>query len=479
MNKTMKKRHYRRKTADFAAQAKQQPTPQVIPQGLSTAAISELLTDGRGLAKINGKAVMISGGLPDEQVEFEYLPQAKKQRLSGTVTQVLAASEHRVEPRCEVFGVCGGCVLQHLAAEQQIDFKEKQLISNLQKQAKITLKPKQLAAPLTAEKWGYRQRARVGIKQIRGEPRVHMGFRAAQSSQLVNISRCEVLAPALSDLLSPIAEMVSTFSQPDSVTQVEMALGEQGVALSFRHVLPLSAADMTALSSFAKQFEVMIYLQPDSRSDSLQALSVQQVINYRLLIQTDAELAANRCLPELTLSFLPYHFTQVNQTINQKMIKQAIEWLDLQADDCVLDLFCGLGNFTLPLAQRVKQVVGIEGSAALVDWAKQNAANNQIDNADFYQADLTQDTQMMSWRSKYRYQKLLIDPPRAGALDILPLINAIKPEKICYVSCHAATLARDIDVLVNRYGYRLQKTGVMDMFPQTAHVESMVLLVKK
>lgn len=469
----MKRNHKGRKP--HASQRAKKIVSTKIPQGVFTTQITELLTDGRGLSKIDGKAVMISGGLPDERVEFEYTQQ-KKQLLSGQVTHVLAASEYRVTPRCQVFEQCGGCVLQHLSVQRQIDFKAQQLLSNLHKQAKV--KPKNIAEPLMANPWGYRRRARVGIKKIHGEERVHVGFRAGDSAYLVNITRCEVLAPQLSALLSPIADVVTQMSQPDSISQVEMTLGDSGVALSFRHVLPLSTEDKVRFKQFARQFDVTLYLQPKDAA-SVHGLAHNKTITYQITVRTEQELAANSILPTLQMVFLPYHFTQVNFDINQKMLKQAIEWLDIQPDDCILDLFCGLGNFTLPMAQRAKQVVGIEGSRALVEWAKQNAMNNQIDNAHFYQADLTQDTQMMTWRVKQQYNKLLIDPPRAGALDILPLIHVLKPERICYVSCHPATLARDIDILVNRYGYRLRNVGVMDMFPHTAHVESMALLVKK
>ncbi len=464
MNRRKKYRHSRK--------AKSAQSPVNLPQGVFTAQIDELLSDGRGLATVDNKTTMITGALPGEVVEFTYKNQ-KKQFLEGQVTKVLTASPHRVEPKCSAFSPCGGCSLQHLDAQQQIQFKQAQLKGNLQKQART--KAKHFAPPLTAKHWGYRRRARVGIKKI-GE-QIHVGFRGRYSAKIVNLTHCEVLAPELSRLLLPIAELIKGMSLPDKIPQVEMALGDTQIALSFRHLYPLSKADIERFEQFAQSQKVMIYLQPDNET-SVNGLNHDDTITYTINVKTqnDGTQPEKSPLPSLSMDFLPYHFTQVNFEMNEKMIQQALDWLDLQADDEILDLFCGLGNFSLPLAQRVHKVVGVEGSQALVNWAKRNAEKNQINNVDFYQADLIQDTRMMAWRVKYDYNKVLIDPPRAGALEILALINEIRPEKICYVSCHAATLARDIDVLVNQYGYRLVKCGVMDMFAHTAHVESMALL---
>ncbi len=457
------RRNYRRP-------AKKKTSPTTLPKGTFTAHIDELLSDGRGLATVDGRPTMISGALPNEQVEFNYHNQ-KKQFFEGTVTNIIKSSPHRIAPQCEAFEACGGCTLQHLAPEQQIHFKQQQLESNLRKQAKI--KPKAFAEPLVAQHWGYRRRARVGIKRV-GDS-IHVGFRGKNSSHIVPLSGCEVLAPELSRLFTPLATLIKGMSRPDKIPQVEMALGDNLLALNFRHLYDLPADDIRRFEDFGQAHNASIYLQPDD-STSVAGLNHQSVINYELAVQTANDREAGIAHAPLTMDFLPYHFTQINFEVNQRMVTQALDWLDVNPNDDILDLFCGLGNFTLPLAQRANSVVGIEGSQALVQWAKRNAENNGIDNADFYQADLTHDTRMMAWRVKRRYNKVLIDPPRAGALDIMSLINEIKPESICYVSCHAATLARDMNALVNQHGYRLVKCGVMDMFPHTAHVESMVLL---
>ncbi len=224
----------------------------------------------------------------------------------------------------------------------------------------------------------------------------------------------------------------------------------------------MTEADKAHFAAFARQHDANIYLQPGGE-DSVSGLNHNNVIQYVIDIETENDKQAKVQHRRLLMDFLPYHFTQVNFAMNQKMLKQALDWLDLQPHDQVLDLFCGLGNFTLPIAQRVRHVVGVEGAKALLDWGKRNAKNNGIDNAGFYQADLTQDTSLMAWRVKYDYNKVLIDPPRSGALEIMPLIHALSPEKICYVSCHPATLARDIDKLVNQYGYRLLTGSVILM----------------
>lgn len=467
-----------RKRRPFSRQTARQKSPKsTLSKGQYQAQVTTLLSDGRGLANVDGNVVMIDGALPDETVLFEYRNQ-KKQFFEGQMVEVLKASSARITPRCEAFHRCGGCALQHLQADEQIAHKQQQLLINLQKQAKI--KPKVLANPLTAAHWGYRHRARVGIKRVgQGDnAEIHVGFRGRHRAEIEPITNCAVLIPELSALLVPIAKLVANLSSPDSFTHVEMSAGDSALSLNFRHVCPLTEADLTQLSAFAEQQNVLIYLQSGDEN-SVKGLNHQRFNEYHIDIQTDNDKVNNVGASPLTMAFMPYHFTQVNFSMNQKMLQQAMNWLDLQADDEVLDLFCGLGNFSLPMVQRVKSVVGIEGSQALVDWAKQNAENNGLSNTAFYRADLTQDTRMMTWRVKRQYNKVLIDPPRSGALEIMPLIAEITPEKVCYVSCHSATLARDVNVLVNDYGYRLVKAGVMDMFPHTAHVESMALLQRK
>lgn len=443
-----------------------------LPQGIVTTVITELLSDGRGFVRIDGKAVMIAGVLPDETVSFRYIKQTK-QRFEGEVVDIIRASPARVSPPCQVFTRCGGCVLQHLNSAKQIIYKQQQLLDTVQKP--LNKHVKIVAKPLTASHWGYRRRARVGLKWQTDSQRVEVGFRGRASSHLVPATNCEVLAPELSALFVPLSKMVSRLHAPDSITHVEMTLAEtpeggNQIALTFRHMIPLTDADNDQLTQFSESHNALIYLQGGD-DNSVTGLNHDETLLYFL--------DTGETYSRLQMQFMPYHFTQVNFAINRKMVRQALDWLDLQPSDCVLDLFCGLGNFTLPIAQRTDKAVGVEGEKSLVEWAKYNAESNAIDNVEFHQADLTQNTQLMSWRVNYRYNKVLIDPPRAGAADIMPLLKTIKPERICYVSCHGATLARDVSVLVNDYGYRLDTIGAMDMFPQTAHLEAMVLLIKK
>lgn len=475
----MDKRHYKKRRRKAGKQTGKQANKQAtLPQGEFTTRIPRLLTDGRGMATVNGKAVMLSGALPDEIVTFRYRHQ-KQQWMAGEVTTVVSPSPDRIQPACPIFDVCGGCALQHLQPDKQLFFKQQQLLDNLKKQANI--QPKTVTAPLAGDAWGYRHRARLGI-QAMGE-RIAVGFRGRYSSRIIPIIACPVLSPALSALLTPLTEMLGKLATPKTITQVEMAQGEptadnpSGTALNFHHVAALTSVDLQQLEAFSRIHRSNIYLQHND-SDGIHGLDHDAALQYTLALETENDRFNQRKHHPLTLRFMPHHFTQVNREMNQRMLTQALNWLDLQTTDEVLDLFCGLGNFTLPIAQRVKQVVGIEGAKPLVEWAQKNARHNGIDNANFYQADLTQDTAMMSWRVKHRFNKVLLDPPRAGAWEVLALLKAINPEKICYVSCHPATLARDADILVNQYGYRVKQCGVMDMFPHTAHVESMMLLEK-
>lgn len=461
----------KRQSNKHLAKRKPSTRAKALPQGTFTTTISKLLTDGRGLATIEGKPVMIAGTLPDEIIKFRFTKQTK-QLFEGEMVEILTASPKRVTPKCAVFPTCGGCVLQHLDADSQIDIKDQQLLDNIEQSLKKP--PKNTAEPLVASHWGYRHRARVGLKWKKDEKRVAVGFRGQASSHIIPTDSCDILAPALSALLPAIGELVATLHAPDSLTHVEMTLAETAdkqyqTALTFRHVEALTETDKSTLAAFAVSHHVLIYLQ-SGNSDTVKGLNHDQRLSYFLTIGDK---------PRLQMDFMPFHFTQVNFAMNPKMVAQALDWLDLQPHDSVLDLFCGLGNFTLPMAQRAAKVVGVEGVKSLVDWAKQNAERNGINNVEFHQADLTQNTQMMRWRVKHHYNKVLIDPPRAGAADIMPLLHALKPDRICYVSCHGATLARDLKILVNDYGYQLKTVGAMDMFAQTAHVEAMALLIKK
>ncbi|TCO83725.1 23S rRNA m(5)U-1939 methyltransferase [Plasticicumulans lactativorans] len=430
-----------------------------VPEGVFSARIDDLAHDGRGVARCDGKAVFIEGALPGEQVEFRYT--ARRSSLDeGVVTAVLDASPDRVEPRCAHFGLCGGCSLQHLAAERQIAFKQAQLLDNLARIGKVA--PAEVLAPLTGPHWGYRQKARLGVKDVAKKGRVLVGFREKHSPYLAELTRCEVLHPRVGGLLLALSELVGSLSIRARVPQIEVAVGDDAVALCFRVMDPPSDADRERLVAFAQAHAVQVLLQPGGPESTVALWPDTEALSYRL--------------PDfgLELAFRPFHFTQVNGAINRSMVARAIELLDVGPAHAVLDLFCGLGNFTLALARRAGRVVGVEGEASLVDWARGNAVRNGIGNAEFHVADLTADILGQAWR-RGEYDRILLDPPRSGALEMMPHVAALGARRVVYVSCHPATLARDAGELVHTYGFRLLAAGVMDMFPHTAHVESIAL----
>ncbi|MDX1656654.1 MAG: 23S rRNA (uracil(1939)-C(5))-methyltransferase RlmD, partial [Candidatus Competibacteraceae bacterium] len=432
-----------------------------LPQETFTARIEDLAHDGRGIARLEGKVVLVDGALPGEEVTFRYTVRHSGYD-EGTVQTILKPAAQRVEPRCTHFGVCGGCGLQHLEPGAQIRFKEAQLLDNLRRIGKV--QPQGVLPPLTADPWGYRRKARLGVKYVAKKGRVLVGFRERASPYIAALARCEVLHPRVGELLEPLGELIGGLSIYNRLPQIEVAVGDNAVGLSFRVLDPPSQSDCQLLTAFGQRHDIWIYLQPKGPETT------------RLLWPEKGELVYRLSGLALELAFQPYHFTQVNAAINESMIQQALELLDLNGRETVLDLFCGLGNFTLPLARKAARVVGVEGDRSLVEWARRNARRNAIDNAQFYSADLTASPAEQNWL-KEDFQRVLLDPPRSGALEMIPTLARLKAERIVYVSCHPATLARDAGQLVNCYGYRLQRAGVMDMFPHTAHVESIALFV--
>ncbi|PWV63360.1 23S rRNA (uracil(1939)-C(5))-methyltransferase RlmD [Plasticicumulans acidivorans] len=433
------------------------------PEGVFPARIDALAHDGRGIAHLDGKAVFIDGALPGEQVEFRYVA-THSQFDEGRAERVLEASPERVEPRCAHFGVCGGCSLQHLAAERQIEFKHQQLVDNLARIGKV--EPERWLEPLRGPHWGYRQKARLGVRYVPKKGKVLVGFREKHAPYLADLLSCAVLHPRVGELIEALSALIGALSIRARLPQIEVAVGDDGVALNFRVMDPPTADDLSLLEAFARQHEVRVLLQPKGVDSTYPLWPVDvQDLHYRLPA-FDVELA-----------FRTYHFTQVNAEINRQMIARAIELLELGSGDKVLDLFCGLGNFTLAMARQAGEVVGVEGEQSLVDWARLNAERNGLGRVQFHTADLTTDITSQPWRQAH-YDKILLDPPRSGALEMMPHVAAMGAERIVYVSCHPATLARDAGVLVHEHGFRLIAAGVMDMFPHTAHVESIALFTR-
>jgi 23S rRNA (uracil1939-C5)-methyltransferase len=428
----------------------------------ATAIIESLNHDGRGVAHVEGKTVFISGALPGEEVVFRYTV-SRRQHAEGEATDVLRAAAQRVAPRCAHFGVCGGCALQHLACEAQIDSKQQVLLDNFKHLAK--LQPQMLLAPLRGPHWGYRRKARLGVKYVRKKGRVLVGFRERSSPYLADLKRCEVLHPSVGERVEALAELIDSLSVRDQIPQIEVAVDDTQTALALRTLAEPSAEDKDKIKTFAQQNQLLIYLQPGG-ADSLVPLWPEP-IELRFTIEQH----------KVSFAFKPGDFTQVNAEINRQMIDRAIELLDLAPEDRVLDLFCGLGNFTLPLARYCAEVVGVEGEAKLVERARANAAENGLHNAQFHAADLSRELRDYAWW-RQGFTKVLLDPPRSGAQETLEHVARMRVERIVYVSCNPATLARDAGVLVHEHGYQLVQAGVMDKFPHTAHVESIALFLR-
>ncbi|HEY0683668.1 MAG TPA: 23S rRNA (uracil(1939)-C(5))-methyltransferase RlmD [Steroidobacter sp.] len=427
-----------------------------------TAKITDLSHEGRGVAHVDGKTVFIDDALPGELVEWRRLKRGRNFD-EGQLLRVIEPSPDRVEPRCIHFGMCGGCVLQHLSVDQQLQFKQKQLMDSLTRIGKVT--PEETLPPLQAGTWNYRRRARLAARWVPKKNRTVVGFRERSTPYITDLQRCEVLQAPMDQLLVPLSELVTALSIRNRVPQIEVAVADNAVALVVRVLEPLTEADTELLRRFGREHSVQMFLQPGG---------------YETVAPMDDVAPLEYRLPsfDLTLQFLPTDFVQVNGPLNLQMIDRAIAMLAPTAEDRVLDLFCGLGNFSLPLARRAGQVVGVEGEAALVERARANAARNGLTNARFHTANLADEGILSaSWAGKF--DKVLLDPPRAGAKEVLPLVAKSGADTVLYISCHPGSLARDAGILVHEHGYKLQAAGVMDMFPHTAHVESAALFVKK
>ncbi|WP_196137863.1 23S rRNA (uracil(1939)-C(5))-methyltransferase RlmD [Aliikangiella sp. G2MR2-5] len=435
-----------------------------VPTEPVTVEIESLSHEGRGVGRINGKTIFVDGALAGETVEAQYIYQRGKFDEAKTLN-VISASPDRVEPPCENFAVCGGCSMQHLSSAAQIQHKESILKEQLAHFAKT--EPEEWLEPLQAELLAYRRKARLGVRYVMKKERTLIGFREKYSNFLADIDHCPVLVKRVSDILMPLSELIDSLQIRQFIPQIEVANGDDKTALIVRHLKPMPEEDCVKWVEFAKEHGLVVYLQPKGPKTV-----------HRIWPLDDEESQLSYRLPEFNVELLqePLDFAQVNASINRKMVPYAIELLDVQPEDRVLDLFCGLGNFTIPLATRAKTVVGVEGVDEMVARGKQNAKHNQLDNVEFYQADLTKNLEEETWVNR-DYNKVLIDPARSGALEVIENIVKFNPEKIVYVSCNPATLARDTGELVNR-GYKLKKAGVMDMFPHTTHVESIALFEK-
>jgi 23S rRNA (uracil1939-C5)-methyltransferase len=422
--------------------------------------IVDLSHDGRGVGRVDGKAVFVSGALAGERVQVRML-RRKRSFDEAELLEVLQPSPARVEPRCKHFGHCGGCALQHLDPAAQILAKQRVLLENLERIGDV--RPETVLPALTGAHWGYRRKARLGVKYVAKKERVLVGFREARDPRFIaEIDRCEVLVPEVGTRLRELASMIQGLAGRERIAQIEVAQGDALTALVFRNLDPLSADDRERLVAFGREHGLAIFLQP-AGNDSVHALWPEA-----------PQLAFRIPSADVELEFRPLDFVQINADLNQRMIENALALLDPQPTDRVLDLFCGLGNFTLPLARRVAEVVGVEGEAGLVQRARDNAARNGIGNAHFHAADLAQPLAGQPWIRQH-FDLALIDPPRTGADGVIAQLPTKHLRRLLYVSCHPGSLARDAGMLVREHGFRLRAAGVMDMFPHTAHVESIAL----
>jgi 23S rRNA (uracil1939-C5)-methyltransferase len=429
------------------------------PAAVETAEIESLDQEGRGVAHLGGKTVFVDGALPGERVG---LRRTRRQRRhdEAVVVEVQRASPERVTARCAHYGICGGCSLQHLDHGAQLVAKGKVFAETLARIGGVV--PGEWLPPLTGPTFGYRRRARLGCKFVEKKGKVLVGFRERGSPLLADLASCEVLAAPVGALIAELAQFVGTLDLRHRVAQVEVAVGDNATALVLRVLDDPQEADLERLRGFESRHGVALYLQRGGL-DTVQPLSPPAVpLRYEL-----AGLPAG-------IEFAPTDFVQVNGELNRLMVARALDLLEPRATDRALDLFCGLGNFSLPLAQRAAAVVGVEGDAALVARARANAARNSIGNAAFHAANLAAESQAGDW-ARARYDLVLLDPPRAGAREILPVAVSSRPRRIVYVSCHPGSFARDAGILAGELGYRLAAAGIMDMFPQTSHVETIAL----
>lgn len=427
--------------------------------------ILDLTHDGRGVGRRDsGKAVFVAGALPGEQVMVKQTARSRSFD-EGLAVEVLRASEDRVDARCVHFGTCGGCALQHLEDSQQIVVKQRVLMENFERIGHVT--PGTVLPALTDAAWGYRRKGRFSVRRVDKKDKTLVGFRERDPRFVADLVECHTVIPRIGHAIPALSALVDGLDARSHVPQIEFIAGDQTIALVFRHMHPLSDADLAALTAFGQQQDFAIFLQPGG------------VDSVHVLWPAGEGHEAPRLaftLPRwnVELNFRPLDFIQVNAGLNDKMIALALDLLDAQPDDRVLDLFCGLGNFTLPLARTVREVVGVEGDAGLVARARENAAHNGLGNAQFHAADLAQDLSGHAWM-RAGFDRLLLDPPRSGADVVLKQLPLKGLKRIVYVSCHPASLARDAGYLVNERGWKLVSAGAMDMFPHTAHVESIAM----
>ncbi|WP_275260768.1 23S rRNA (uracil(1939)-C(5))-methyltransferase RlmD [Citrobacter portucalensis] len=427
--------------AQFYSAKRRVTTRQII-----TVTVNDLDPFGQGVARHNGKALFIPELLPQESAEV-VITEDKKQFARAQVKRRLNDSPQREVPRCPHFGVCGGCQQQHAS----ISLQQRSKSAALSRLMKCEVSDVIADAP-----WGYRRRARLSLNYRPKEQKLQMGFRKSGSSDIIDVKQCPILVPQLEALLPHLRACLESLQGLRHLGHVELVQAGIGTLMILRHTAPLSAADKEKLECFSHSQGLSLFLAPQSE-----------------ILESISEESPWYDSNGLRLTFSPRDFIQVNEGVNQQMVARALEWLDVQPEDRVLDLFCGMGNFTLPLATRAASVVGVEGVPALVEKGRENALNNGLHNVTFFHENLEEDVTRQPW-AKNGFDKVLLDPARAGAAGVMQHIIKLEPIRVVYVSCNPATLARDSDALLNA-GYAIRRLAMLDMFPHIGHLESMVL----
>ena len=429
-----------------------------------TATIVGVTHDGRGIADTDGKKAFIAGALEGENVTY-IRRKFRRNFDEAELLEVHEASPDRIEAKCEAFGRCGGCSLQHVSPEHQREIKSQTLRDNLERIGRV--EPETWLEPMTGPVWNYRRRARLAAKDVRGKGRALVGFRERHAPFITDMHRCEVLAAPVDSMIDNLSELVGGLSLRARLPQIEVAVAENDIALVFRVLDPPNDADIGLFRAFGEDHGLRVYLQTGGL-DSVALLYPESVSDS--LFYTLPEF-------DIRVDFEPIDFVQVNSEINRRMVHFAVEQLDAGPDDRVLDLFCGIGNFSLPLARKAGTVLGVEGEQSLVRRATENAARNGLENVSFRVADLSKIDGTEGW-VREGWDRMLLDPARSGAAEVVTRIHLFKPQRIVYVSCHPGTLARDAETLVHEQGYKLESAGIIDMFPHTAHVESIAVFTK-
>jgi 23S rRNA (uracil1939-C5)-methyltransferase len=435
-----------------------------MPTGSSCEVRVEAIShEGRGIAHVGGKATFIDGALPGERVRLRYT--RRHGRFDeGVTVKILEPASARVEPRCPHFSLCGGCSLQHYASIAQIQHKQAVLLEQLQHIGGV--RPASILSPLTGPVWDYRHKARLTVRYVEKKAKLLIGFKEKGGRRVADLSRYEVLHPSVGQKLTELRVLLGKLSLYKQIPQIEVAVGEDSTALVIRHLAPLSDHDQEQLKRYAELHRMSIYLQAGG-PETVELLWPKDArpLHYRLPAE------------DIEIYFEPTDFTQVNPAINRALVGSIVELLNPKPDERVLDLFCGLGNFTLPIARHAERVLGIEGEASLVERARRNAEYNKINNVDFEVMDLADENLEATFIPSY-FDKVLLDPPRTGAREIIERLEFKGVKRLVYVSCNPATLARDARILVHARGLLLAAAGVLDMFPHTTHVESIALFIR-